>query len=69
VMSTSALLRRGPSYMRVLHAELASWLKEHEYESVRQMRGSMSRANCPDPSAYERANYMRTLVEFVGEAP
>ena len=37
------------------------WLEEHEYDSLRQMQGSMNLASCPDPRAYERANYMLML--------
>jgi dihydroorotate dehydrogenase (fumarate) len=37
------------------------WMEDHEYESVAQMRGSMALSNCPDPSVYERANYLKIL--------
>ena len=40
---------------------LERWMEEHEYDSLRQMRGSMSLARCPDPDAFSRANYMRIL--------
>jgi len=40
---------------------LARWLEEHEYESLRQMQGSMSHQRCPDPAAFERGNYARVL--------
>jgi dihydroorotate dehydrogenase (fumarate) len=40
---------------------LRYWMEEHEYESVAQMRGALSLANCPDPAAFERANYLKTL--------
>jgi dihydroorotate dehydrogenase (fumarate) len=36
-------------------------MEAHEYESVQQMLGSMSQKNCPDPSAFERAQYMRAI--------
>ncbi len=61
VMMTSVLLTRGPKHLRVLLHDLSVWMEEHEYESIEQMKGSMSRANCPDPSALERGNYMKTL--------
>jgi dihydroorotate dehydrogenase (fumarate) len=67
VMTTSALLRRGPAHLRVVLDEMTAWMRAKEYVSVAQLRGSMSRANCPDPSAYERANYMRTLTTYVPE--
>jgi len=60
-MMTSATLRHGPDRIRTVEAGLRAWMGEHEYESVTQLRGSASRASVEDPSAYERANYMRTL--------
>jgi dihydroorotate dehydrogenase (fumarate) len=41
--------------------ELRNWMEEHEYESVAQMQGSMSQLRCPDPGAFERAQYMRAV--------
>ena len=66
VQMVSALLTRGPEYLTRIRTELESWLLEHEYESVRQMRGSMSLLRCPDPGAYERANYIQILQSFRG---
>jgi dihydroorotate dehydrogenase (fumarate) len=43
---------------------MAIWLEEHEYESLAQMRGSMSLERCPDPQAYERGNYMELLQSW-----
>ena len=60
-MTTSALLHHGPEHLRTIEAELVAWMTEHEYESVDQLRGSASQAAVEDPSAFERANYMRTL--------
>jgi dihydroorotate dehydrogenase (fumarate) len=66
VMMTSALLRRGPTHVaNVLHG-VRSWLEENEYESVEQMKGSMSREKSPDPGAFERANYVKTLISYTG---
>ncbi len=64
VMTTSALLRHGPQELGRIEAALADWLIDHEYESVAQLRGSASRANVPDPSVYERANYLHSLARF-----
>jgi dihydroorotate dehydrogenase (fumarate) len=61
VQVVSALLRNGPSRLLSLRAGLERWLVEHEYTSVRQIRGSMNLKACPDPSAYERANYIHLL--------
>jgi len=60
----SALLRHGINHLAVVEAEIRQWMEEHEYESVAQMRGSMSQRNCPDPSAFERAQYMRAISTF-----
>ena len=54
VQMVSALLRRGLAYLRQVRDRLARWLEEHEYESLGQMRGSMSLERCPNPRAYER---------------
>jgi dihydroorotate dehydrogenase (fumarate) len=64
VQVVSALLRRGPEYLRTLKQELERWMEEHEYESLRQMQGSMSLERCPDPAAFERTNYMRVLQSW-----
>jgi dihydroorotate dehydrogenase (fumarate) len=66
VTTAAALLERGPHYLMTLRDGLRGWMIEHEYASVRQMRGSMSYANCPDPTGYERANYMRVLTSYTG---
>ncbi len=64
IQLVSALLQRGPEYLRVLRGELARFLEEHEYESLEQMQGSMDLLACPDPKAYERANYMHILQSW-----
>jgi dihydroorotate dehydrogenase (fumarate) len=61
VQIVSALLRRGPEHLGVILQEMRQWLEEHDYNSLDQLRGSMSLRHCPDPSAFERANYMRIL--------
>jgi dihydroorotate dehydrogenase (fumarate) len=60
-MMTSAILRNGPDKIRTVEAALRTWMSENEYESVSQLRGSASSVSVEDPSAFERANYMRTL--------
>ena len=64
VQMVSALLRHGPEHLARVRAELARWLEEHEYESLRQMQGSMSLGRGADPAAFERANYMRILQSW-----
>jgi dihydroorotate dehydrogenase (fumarate) len=61
VQLVSALLRGGPGWLKGLRAELEHWMAEHEWESLKQMRGNMSLMRCPDPAVYERANYMMIL--------
>jgi dihydroorotate dehydrogenase (fumarate) len=63
-MMTSALLKRGISYLDTLTTELLVWMGEHEYDSIRQMQGSMSRNAVPQPAAFERANYMKVLSSY-----
>ncbi|MFZ5495667.1 MAG: dihydroorotate dehydrogenase-like protein [Verrucomicrobiota bacterium] len=61
VQTVAALLVRGPGELAVLLAGLRRWMEEHEYESVAQVRGALSLRNCPDPEAYERGNYLRSV--------
>jgi dihydroorotate dehydrogenase (fumarate) len=63
-MMTSALLKRGITYLDTLLTELLVWMGEHEYDSIKQMQGSMSRNAVPQPAAFERANYMKILSSY-----
>lgn len=63
-MMTSALLRHGIPYLGKVEEDLVQWLEEHEYESVQQMRGSMSAQSVAEPAAFERANYMKVLSSY-----
>jgi len=60
-MMTSAILQFGPNHVSSVESELRSWLAEHDYTSVTELRGSVSQATSVDASAFERANYVRTL--------
>jgi dihydroorotate dehydrogenase (fumarate) len=60
----SALLRHGANHLRRVRADLERWLEEHGCESLRQIQGSMSLQRCPDPAAYQRANYIRLLQSW-----
>jgi dihydroorotate dehydrogenase (fumarate) len=60
----SAILRHGPQHLAELEREVRQWMEENSYTSVRQMRGSMSLSSCPDPKAFERANYVRALHSY-----
>lgn len=63
-MMTSALLKRGINYIDTMATELLIWMGEHEYDSIKQMQGSMSRNAVPQPAAFERANYMKVLGSY-----
>ncbi len=67
VMLASSLLQKGPSHVGTLVRGVADWLDEREYSSVEQMKGSLSQQACPDPDAFERANYMKALTSYTGE--
>jgi dihydroorotate dehydrogenase (fumarate) len=60
-MMCSALLRHGIGHLRHVEQGVREWMEGHEYESVHQMQGSMSQLRCPDPGAFERAQYMRAV--------
>lgn len=62
VQMVSALLRHGPERLREVVEGISAWMDEHEYESLAQLRGSMSLMRCANPQAFERANYMRVLA-------
>jgi dihydroorotate dehydrogenase (fumarate) len=64
-MMTSALLKHGIGHMRTVENDLRQWLESHEYYSVNQLRGSLSQLHSEDPSAFERAQYMRALNTYV----
>jgi dihydroorotate dehydrogenase (fumarate) len=68
-MMTSALLQRGVEHVRGVLADVRRWMEEHEYESIRQMRGSMSQRHVADPAAFERANYVKVLRSFAMRPP
>lgn len=63
-MLTSVLLERGIDQLTVILREIETWMNDHEYESIEQMRGSMSYKNVAHPAAFERANYMRVLQSY-----
>ena len=68
-MMTSALLRQGIDYLDTLQTNLLEWLVEHEYESIKQMQGSMSQQAVAEPAAFERANYMKVLSSYSLRSP
>lgn len=66
-MLCSVLLRRGIGHIKTLETELIQWLADHSCESVAAIKGSMSQKNCPDPAAFERAQYMRAVSADAGQ--
>jgi len=63
-MLCSTVIRHGIPQIAMIERELTDWLEEHEYESVTQLKGSLSQKNCPEPAAFERAQYMKALTGF-----
>jgi len=63
-MLCSTLLKHGVGTIPTIEQGVAEWMEKHEYESVRQMQGSMSQRSCPDPAAFERAQYVKTLQSY-----
>ena len=63
-MMASALLVRGVDHLRTVEQGMREWMETHWYESVEQLQGSMSQMKCPNPSAFERAQYMRAITSF-----
>ncbi len=64
VMMASTLLQNGAEHLEAIYMSMKQWLEDREYASIEQLKGSMSRENCPDPSGFERANYIRALVSY-----
>lgn len=63
-MMASELLKNGIGRLPALLADIEKWMVDHEYESIRQMQGSLSQKSVPEPAAYERANYIKALKTF-----
>lgn len=60
----SELLHKGPKRITEILDQMKKWMEENEYDSITQMRGSMSQKNVAEPAAFERANYMKALASF-----
>src|SRR5205809_3794501 len=68
-MLCSALMRYGISHIQKIEMETAAWLEEHQCSSLSEIKGRMSQKNCPDPSAFERAQYVRGLSSYTSLFP
>jgi dihydroorotate dehydrogenase (fumarate) len=64
-MLASVLLKKGSSHLGQILADFEAWMKEHDYNSVEEMRGSASYQSISEPAAYERANYLKVLQKGV----
>jgi len=64
VQMASELLVNGTRRMNEILDEMVKWMEKFEYESLNQMKGSMSQKNVAQPAAFERANYMKALQSF-----
>lgn len=60
-MLCSVLMRHGIDHIRSIEKEMLTWMLEHDFKSVEQLKGNLSHRNCPDPTAFERAQYMRAI--------
>ena len=67
VQMVSALLQKGPNHLQRVRQKMVEWMEEREYESLKQMHGSMNFLRCPDPKALERSSYMQTLRSWKQE--
>jgi len=63
-MLTSAILKSGPEIFREIRENMIKWMEDHDYQSVEQMKGSMSYKSVAEPAAFERANYIKVLQSF-----
>jgi dihydroorotate dehydrogenase (fumarate) len=63
-MLCSVLFQKGLQVIGEIETEMSNWLVEHDYQSVRQLQGCMSQKYCADPAAFERAQYMKTLMSL-----
>src|SRR6476661_4348918 len=68
-MIVSALLRHGINHLQDIEQELRQWMQEHDYSSVREMQGIMSQCYCPNPSEFERVQYMKAIQTYTPKPP
>jgi dihydroorotate dehydrogenase (fumarate) len=68
-MLCSALMRYGITHIQRIEMDLVAWLEQHQHTSLRELKGVMSQQNCPDSSAFERAQYVRGLSSYTSLFP
>lgn len=64
VAMVTSIMEHGPKHIQTVLNNLISWMEEKEYESIEQMKGSISLNHTSNPAAYQRANYMRILTDY-----
>ncbi|HXA80163.1 MAG TPA: dihydroorotate dehydrogenase-like protein, partial [Opitutaceae bacterium] len=64
VQVVSAVLKHGPSILTTMLKDLTTWMSEHDYAHIGQVHGAMNLRRCPNPAAFERANYIRILQSW-----
>jgi dihydroorotate dehydrogenase (fumarate) len=65
-MIASVIYQKGFKQIEEIIRGVGEWMERNEYDSVEQLKGSMSQENCPDPEAFARGNYMKTLISYTG---
>jgi dihydroorotate dehydrogenase (fumarate) len=68
-MLCSALMRHGITHIQRVEMDLVAWLEQHQHKTLGEIKGVMSQKNCPDPSAFERAQYVRGLSGYTSLFP
>ena len=68
-MLCSTIIRHGFPQIAMIESEMTQWLEDHDYESISQLKGSLSQKNCEEPAAFERAQYMKALTSFALARP
>jgi dihydroorotate dehydrogenase (fumarate) len=63
-MLCSTIIRHGIPQIAIIERDMVAWLNEHDYESVNQLKGCLSQQKCPEPAAFERAQYMKALTGY-----
>lgn len=63
-MLCSVLMRQGIEHIQVIEKEMLAWMREHKHNSISEIKGMLSQKNCADPSAFERAQYVRGLSTY-----
>ncbi|AFZ05972.1 dihydroorotate oxidase [Oscillatoria nigro-viridis PCC 7112] len=68
-MIVSALLRHGINHLQEIEQELRQWMQEHDYASISELYGTMSQRYCPNPSEFERVQYMKAIQTYTPQQP